>query len=69
MTYRFLCPQIDGSVIDVAIEADDLQAAVDDFADNRLVRRAPGRTCHAGLGEWRGEADVAEDFLRREGGD
>ncbi len=34
MPYRFLCPNADGSVIDVAIEADDLQAAVEDFADN-----------------------------------
>jgi hypothetical protein len=34
MTYRFISPNPDGSVIDVALEADDLQAAVDDFADN-----------------------------------
>jgi hypothetical protein len=34
MTYRFISPNPDGSAIDVAIVADDLQAGVDDFADN-----------------------------------
>jgi hypothetical protein len=42
MLYRFLCPRLDGSVIDVAIEADDLQAAVDDFADNHWQTEMSG---------------------------
>jgi hypothetical protein len=34
MTYRFISPSPSGSVIDIALETDDLQAAFDDFAEN-----------------------------------
>lgn len=32
--FRFIQPQLDGSVIDIAIGAKDLQSACDQFADN-----------------------------------
>lgn len=57
MLYRFLCPRLDGSVIDVAIEADDLQAAVDDFADNHWQTEMSG-TFAVWCSVRRSEADV-----------